>query len=214
MLKHADAEELEQLFTTLFRRGSTGQSSSSFTSSSLTRTTFVADTRINALVMYGGNADRSVIEELLSVLDSDELVNQLQLELPTLISVQNTDAQRVIDVLQDVYRTQLTSDGGRKPLTIPEGISSDVATILQQINAETAGPLLTLGIETTSNSIVMRAPAELSKEIHDFVRVIDERAGTERSRQIQVIKLRESKSSQIEDALQMLMRTPRQGGSR
>ncbi|MBL8872883.1 MAG: hypothetical protein JNK90_24100, partial [Planctomycetaceae bacterium] len=165
MLRHADADELQQLFTSLFRRGSTAGGSSGFTSSSLMRTTFVADTRINALVMYGGNADRTVIEELLSVLDSDELINQLQLEQPTLLSVENTDAQRVIDVLEDVYANQLRSDGGRKPLTIPEGISADVATILQQINAETVGPLLTLGVETTSNSIVMRAPAELSEEI-------------------------------------------------
>ena len=168
-------------------------------------------TRINALVVYGGNADRGVIEELLGVLDTDELINQLQLEAPTLISVENTDAQRVLDVLTDVYNNQLTSDGGRKPLTSPEGISSDVATILQQINAETEGPILTLGVETTSNSIVMRAPAELSREIADFIRVIDQRAGDQRSRQIQVIKLRESKSEQIEDALQMLLRSPRQG---
>jgi type II secretory pathway component GspD/PulD (secretin) len=213
MLRHADADELQQLFTQLFRRGSTSNSSSGggFFSSSLMRTTFVADTRINALVMYGGNADRAVIEDLLSVLDSDELINQLQLEQPTLISVENTDAQRVIDVLEDVYENQLRSDGGRKPLTIPEGISADVATILQQINAETVGPLLTLGVEITSNSIVMRAPAELSREIQDFVRLIDQRAGEQRSRQIQVIRLRESKSEQIEDALQMLLRTPRQG---
>lgn len=210
MLRHADAEELQQVFTSLFRRGATG-SSSGFNSSSLLRTTFVADTRINALVMYGGNADRMVIEELLSVLDSDELINQLQLEQPTLISVENTDAQRVVDVLQDVYENQLTSDGGRKPLTIPEGISADVATILQQINAETAGPLLTLGVETTSNAIVVRAPAELSREISDFIQLIDQRAGEQRSRQIQVIRLRESKSSQIEEALQMLLKTPRQG---
>jgi type II secretory pathway component GspD/PulD (secretin) len=212
MLRHADADELQQLFTSLFRRGSTSGGSSGFTSSSLMRTTFVADTRINALVMYGGNADRTVIEELLSVLDSDELINQLQLEQPTLLSVENTDAQRVIDVLEDVYANQLRSDGGRKPLTIPEGISADVATILQQINAETVGPLLTLGVETTSNSIVMRAPAELSEEIRNFVQLIDQRAGEQRSRQIQVIRLRESKSEQIEDALQMLLRTPRQRG--
>lgn len=212
MLRHADADELQQLFTSLFRRGSTAGGSSGFTSSSLMRTTFVADTRINALVMYGGNADRTVIEELLSVLDSDELINQLQLEQPTLLSVENTDAQRVIDVLEDVYANQLRSDGGRKPLTIPEGISADVATILQQINAETVGPLLTLGVETTSNSIVMRAPAELSEEIRNFVQLIDQRAGEQRSRQIQVIRLRESKSEQIEDALQMLLRTPRQRG--
>lgn len=211
MLRHADADELQQLFTSLFRRGATTGGSSAFTSSSLMRTTFVADTRINALIMYGGNADRTVIEELLSVLDSDELINQLQLEQPTLISVENTDAQRVVDVLEDVYANQLTSDGGRKPLTIPEGISADVATILQQINAETVGPILTLGVETTSNSIVLRAPAELSREIGDFVSLIDQRAGEQRSRQIQVIRLRESKSSQIEDALQMLLRTPRQG---
>jgi type II secretory pathway component GspD/PulD (secretin) len=169
----------------------------------------VADTRINALVVHGGNADRLVVEELLSVLDSDDLVNQLQLELPTLISVENTDAERVLEILQDVYRSQLTSDGGRKPLTIPEGISTDVATILQQINAETTGPLLTLSSDSTSNSIVLRAPAELSKEIADFISLIDERAASQRSRQIQVIKLRESKSDQIEDALRMLLRAPK-----
>lgn len=212
MLRHADADELQQLFTSLFRRGATGSGGNTgFTSSSLLRTTFVADTRINALIMYGGNADRTVIEELLSVLDSDELINQLQLEQPSLISVENTDAQRVVDVLEDVYKNQLTTDGGRKPLTIPEGISADVATILQQINAETVGPILTLGVEPTSNSIVLRAPTELLQEIRDFVQLIDQRAGEQRSRQIQVIRLRESKSSQIEDALQMLLRTPRQG---
>ena len=77
--------------------------------------------------------------------------------------------------------------------------------MLEQINAETSGPLLTLSVDDVSNSIVMRAPAELSEEIRSFVKQVDVQAISSRSGSMRIIPLQHSNVKQIEQVLQQFM---------
>ncbi len=43
------------------------------------------------------------------------------LNQPVIVPIRNTDANRVLTILNSLYRTQLSSGGGRKQVSIPEG---------------------------------------------------------------------------------------------
>ena len=165
----------------------------------------VADDRLNALIIHGDRKERELIEELLRVLDSEDLANPIVVYQPELVTLKNTQAQRVLGILSNVYKSQLSSGGGRKKVDIPEGVSSEVASVLQQINATAGSPILSLDVDETTNSIVMRAPPELRKEIKRFVESLDTGAGGNRSRNVRVIKIQRGKSDQIREALEQFI---------
>ncbi|TWU38475.1 secretin N-terminal domain-containing protein [Novipirellula artificiosorum] len=203
VLQHGNAEDLEDLLSDLFRQSRTSSSRTRYTSVG-SETRIVADTRINALVVQGSRADRGVIEDLLAVLDSPEFIDSLQLATPQLIAVQNTDAGRVETLLRTVYSSQLTRGRNRPQIEIPEGVSQEVASMLEQINAETSGPLLTLSVDQVSNSIVMRAPPELSEEIRGFVEQVDLQAIDNRAGKMRIIRLQGTNADQIERAIELM----------
>ncbi|TWU46014.1 Bacterial type II/III secretion system short domain protein [Novipirellula aureliae] len=208
VLQHGNADDLESILENLFRQNRGSNSRFSSTSS---ETRIVADTRINALIVQGSRADRGVIEDLLAVLDSSEFVDALQLATPQLIPIRHTAAERVEELLRTVYSSQLSQGSKRPQISIPEGVSQEVASMLEQINAEASGPLLTLSVDEISNSIVMRAPPELSSEIRTFIEQVDRQADTNRTGRMRIIQLQQTNAGQIERALQ-LMRGQNDGG--
>ena len=206
ILRHADAKQIRELLGDLFRsserRGATSSGSSA--SDLFQRVKIVSDARTNALVIGGNRADRKVIEELLGVFDSKDLIDRLQQITPTLIPISSASADTISDLVRDVYKSQLSSGAGRDPLDIPEGVSSEVATILQQINAQTSGPLLTMSVNEASNLIVLRGPNELTSEIKEFIEKIDQQSSSAPSRRIQVLRLESTNSKNLEKALKIL----------
>jgi type II secretory pathway component GspD/PulD (secretin) len=203
VLRHAGAEEMEDLLSDLFGTRSRGNRSSFL--DSLQRLRFVADSRTNTLIMSGGRSDRAVVEELLGVLDSEDFIDTLQQISPTLIPLENASAENILEIVQDVYRSQLSAGAGRQPVAIPEGVSTEVATVLQQINAQTSGALLTLAIDENTNSIVMRAPNELSQELQAFIERLDQQAKTSLSQRVELIRLKSTNADNLQRALRLLM---------
>jgi hypothetical protein len=96
-------------------------------------------------------------------------------------------------------------------MDIPEGISREVASLLRQINAAASGPLLTLEVDSVTNSIVVLAPNQLSAEVESLIRQLDENARNNDSRDIGIVTLKGTNVQQIEDALEQLLRTNRRG---
>jgi type II secretory pathway component GspD/PulD (secretin) len=206
ILRHADAKQIRELLGELFRSSERRSASSSGSSASdlFQRVKIVSDARTNALVIGGNRADRKIIEELLGVFDSKDLIDRLQQITPTLIPISSASADTISDLVRDVYKSQLSSGAGRDPLDIPEGVSSEVATILQQINAQTSGPLLTMSVNEASNLIVLRGPNELTSEIKEFIEKIDQQSSSAPSRRIQVLRLESTNSKNLEKALKIL----------
>ncbi len=211
MLHNADATELADTLNSLFRRDSrssrTGSSSSyGYSRRRSSSLTVVADERMNALLVYGSLADRETVEEMLEVLDSSDIPESLSAERPRMIPVQNLPAGTVLTVLQSVYKSQLSARRGLRPVTIPVGISAEMTSMLELINATANSPILTLDVDETSNSIVMRAPRQLGEEIESFIKELDEQSKDGGKRNISLVPLKGMNSDQIEDALQLLMR--------
>ncbi len=203
LLRHADAYQMEKLLSSLFISKDKTKSGSFFSFGDQMK--IVADPRINALIIGGNRNDRKVIEEMLGVFDSRDLIETLQALTPTIVTLQNATAKSVSTIVDSVYKSQLSSGAGKDPLEIPEGISSEFATILQQINAQSSGPLLTAAIDESTNSIILRGPAELTAEVKGFIERLDQQAGNSPSRRVQVLRLESTNTKNLEKALKILM---------
>jgi type II secretory pathway component GspD/PulD (secretin) len=204
------AEVLQSVFRRAPRGGAEGSYRPTFRRS--TNLTVVPDERMNALLVYGSVADRDAIEEMLDVLDSIDIPDSLTTPRPEMIPVKNLPAMTILEVLKSVYKTQLSARSGVKPMTIPQGISFEMSSMLQLINAAAEAPLLTLDVDLTTNSIVMRAPRQLSEEIEEFITELDEQAKDGGKRNISLVPLKTMNTKQVQEALQLLMRGGRLRG--
>lgn len=202
ILRHADAKHLQEILNDLFRSGDSGKRSS--LSDAIQRVKIVADTRINGLIIGGNRADRKIVEELLAVFDSEDLLDTLQQITPSIVQLQSASAKNVVSIVESVYKSQLTTGAGRVPVDIPEGVSADVATVLQQINAQSAGPLLTAAVDENTNSIVLRGPPSLTAEVRSFIDKLDQQSGTASARRIQLLRLESTNTKNLEKALNLL----------
>ena len=164
----------------------------------------VADPRINGLIIGGNRADRKIVEELLAVFDSEDLLDTLQQITPNIVQLQSASAKNVVSIIESVYKSQFTTGAGRVPVDIPEGVSADVATVLQQINAQSAGPLLTAAVDDTTNSIVLRGPTSLTAEVRSFIEKLDQQSGTASARRVQLLRLESTNTKNLEKALNLL----------
>jgi type II secretory pathway component GspD/PulD (secretin) len=161
----------------------------------------VPDERLNSLIVYASRSDRSRIEQLLEVLDSDKFEDTKRAYVTKVIPVQYTDAGRIEDVLQGIYRPQLTAGGARSTISIPKGVPSEVATVLRQINAAAASPLLTIEVQTDTNSLVVKAPQDLLEEVSELVTSLDEVSQTSRARGLTLLPLRKTKAARVMEIL-------------
>ena len=78
---------LDQLFEDMNQRG-------------LNDLVFVADERLNALIVHGSRHARDVIQELLETLDNAELPDPLDVYRPELITLEYAEASRVLEILE------------------------------------------------------------------------------------------------------------------
>ncbi|MCA9214204.1 MAG: hypothetical protein KDB27_14130 [Planctomycetales bacterium] len=194
-LRNAGARSVAQLLTKLFEQ------MPETTRGSLGRVSLVADDRMNAIVVHGRPADRSVLGQLLSVLDTDNADDSLANAIPEIVAVHNTNAERILEILQTVYQSQLQRGGQAEEVEIPEGIDSEVASVLRQINAATAGPLLTLEVDSVTNSIIVLAPKLLGEQVASVIAKLDTAALTSDTRSVQIIPLTDVKSEILEEAI-------------
>ena len=116
------------------------------------------------------------------------------------------DADRILRILQNVYRTQISSGGGRRQVPIPDGVSTEMATMLQQINAATSGPLLTLGVDGVTNSIIVLAPQQLRDQVKATIEQLDRNVEVEPGEKIEIIQLKETNPARIQRALDLLFK--------
>ncbi|MCA9009011.1 MAG: hypothetical protein KDB01_04655, partial [Planctomycetaceae bacterium] len=157
----------------------------------------VPEPRMNALIVYGGRADRDRIEQLLEILDTEKLPDSGRIFRTQVIPLAHADAKKVEIVLKGVYRTEMTAGGSRRAIDIPTGIDSAVANMLRQINAAASAPLLTIEVQVETNSLVVKAPQNLIEELSELVSQLDETSATNRARGITLIPLKQTNTRRV-----------------
>ena len=161
----------------------------------------VPETRMNALIVYGGRTDRDRIEQLLEILDTEKLPDSGRIFRTEVITINHADAEKVENVVRGVYRTEMTAGGSRRAIEIPTGIDSSVANVLRQINAASSAPLLTIEVQEETNSLVVKAPQNLIDEISELVTQLDETSATNRARGVSLIPLKKTNSRRVMQVL-------------
>ncbi len=202
LLRHAGAEEVSEILSDLFN---SSENRRTFLGSTFSRVKVVADPRINALVVSGRKTDRKVIEELLGVFDSKDMIDDLQRITPILVPLRYSSAKSVSLVVESIYKAQMTSGGTRRQLQIPEGVSNEVAALFKQVNAQSSSPLLTVSIDDNSNAIILRGPASLTSEVKSFIEDLDRQAADQNSRRVQLLRLESTNTKQLEKSLKILL---------
>ena len=108
-----------------------------------------------------------------------------------------------------VYKTQLTTGGGRKELPIPSGLAPEIAATLQQMNAMNSGPLLALSVDDVTNSIVVMAPAALAEQVTTLIGEMDEASLTENAKGMKIIPLEHMNSTRTQKVLNLILEKSR-----
>ncbi len=196
-LQNAGAVNVSDTLKQLFREGGFGVSTGSVV--------VVPDERLNAVIVHANRADRATVKSLLEVLDSADVPDSLAIKRPTLIPVKNTSAARIEEVIRNVYKTHLTAGAGRRPMSLPSGLPSKLASTWLQMSAASAGPLLTIDVEEKTNSLVVMAPANLLEEITQLVEKLDRAVLENPSRGVTIIPLKKVNSKRLEKALDLIM---------
>jgi type II secretory pathway component GspD/PulD (secretin) len=173
------------------------------------RTTFVADERLNALVVFASRSDRQEIEELLEILDVEQSPDMQATHRPVVIPLQHAQAVTVEKQLRLLYKTQLTAGGKQPVMEIPSGANARAAAMIEQINAIRQGPLMTLGIDEDTNSILVVAPTSLIEEVRKFAQELDRAADEHPRRAVKIVPLRKTNAAEMDRALQRVLRSGR-----
>lgn len=169
----------------------------------------VADPRLNALVVQANDEDLAMIDDLLSVIDQEDSQTDVQLQgKPRLIPIVYTDAENIANVLRQVYADRVIGNNqGQQQQRQPS--PEDLIKALRGGgggrgggNNDDRGELtkMTVGVDNTSNSVIVAAPDQLFKEVEELVQTIDQ-AGTQTNETLEVRTLHLANPDVVREAL-------------
>jgi type II secretory pathway component GspD/PulD (secretin) len=160
------------------QRGGTGYTYGSARRNSIV---IIPDDRLNTIYVQGTKSDRDEVEQLLRTLDVARLPGLALLE-PTMISVKNTNAYRIQQLVMQAFQTQLIST------RMPGGGTGQI------------------GVDVFTNSLMVVAPEGLTEDIRRFVEKQDLRIAEEPAEQLHLIELEKVNSQRMYEALQSILR--------
>lgn len=171
-----------------------------------------SDGRTNRLIVRHANAEQlETIEGLIDVLDQEEEVEQKLAREQWLYQARYKDATELSETVKEVYRDLLSSSdkafsGGGERRSRSQGywgFASARSTV-----PEYQG-LLSVGVDQSSNSLVVSAPQYLMVEVKKLVQSLDQRRSLQ---SISVVRLKNGSTDAVSEALgQMLDESGRRG---
>ena len=162
----------------------------------------IPELRLNALFVAGPKSKVREVEEMLKVLDSNELPDNLRNKSSHIVQLEYADAQEVYDVLKDVYKGYLEDGNNNQQanaLAMLMGGGRGRNDPNQKPKAQ-----LALGIDKRTNQVIVWGDENLFKEIEALALNLDE-AAQEAKRTVRVLSLQNTNSSVVTSALGQLM---------
>ncbi|MBT7254393.1 MAG: hypothetical protein HN882_05270, partial [Planctomycetaceae bacterium] len=180
----------------------------------------VANQRLNALIVQANDEDLQMIDELLGVIDREGSETEIETAgKPRLIPLTYTDATEISAVLKEVYAGRITgaSSGGQQQ---QRGGQEDIMRQMMQRMAgggrggsgggggssEVKGEpaKMTIGVDASSNSLIIAAPEPMFKEVQELVIALDQ-AGTQTQESIEVRTLHLANPDVVNTALRAIL---------
>jgi type II secretory pathway component GspD/PulD (secretin) len=179
--------------------------------------------RLNALFVQAGPADVDLIEQLLQILDDEEPEDVLAKPQTRIIPVYNTQADRIAEMIRELFRNNLATSGssGGSSRPSPE-------QIMQMLRGGRGGSSgrggqrraaeevqkMTISVDTLTNSVVVAAPEPLLTQVEQTVRELDLRAVESANYTIVTKRLHNTSPTVVQGALSaMLGQSVQFGGS-
>ena len=182
----------------------------------------VANQRLNALIVQANNEDLQLIDDLLKVIDREGSETEVETAgKPRLIPLTYTDATEISAVLKEVYAGRITgaSSGGQQQRQ--GGGQEDIMRQMMQRMAGGGGrggsgagggsgevkgepAKMTIGVDASSNSLIIAAPEPMFKEVQDLVMALDQ-AGTQTQESIEVRTLHLANPDVVNTALRAIL---------
>jgi hypothetical protein len=140
------------------------------------------DPRLNALVVRANVNDTDTIEELLKILDQKESPEEILIApKPRMIPLINTDAEKMAEVVKQVYQDRLVTAGGGGAQNQPT--PQDLIQMLRgggrrggggnQRNQSEEVQKMSIGVDTRTNSLIVAAPDSLFQKMNALVEKLD-----------------------------------------
>jgi type II secretory pathway component GspD/PulD (secretin) len=163
--------------------------------------TIIPETRLNALFVAGPPDQVRDVENVLKVLDAAELPEQLRDRAPRTIPVLHADASQVAEIVRNVYKTELEGEqpqGDRNnPIAMMFGggrsSSGRGSNAREQIK-------MTLGVDTTTNQLIVSASDSLFKQVEALVQELD-KAAMEARQTVRVVNVQTANAEAVQQAL-------------
>ena len=184
----------------------------------------VADKRLNAIFVHGEPTEVAMVKQLLEVIDIESGPEEvLTFPKPRFIPVFNTDAENVAKVIREVYANRIIKEetrsrennedrnrgGGGFPGFFGRGRGGDRGGDQRGGNAapQATGdlPMMTVGVDVETNSLVVAAPGPLLSEVESVVQELDRRAADKPPESIAVFNLKRTEPYVIRDTLVNLL---------
>ncbi len=193
-IENTTASEVAQTLTQLFQRRDprTSPRYSRYGSSSRygygygTQTQaplIVPDDRLNTILVKGTRADRQTIEGLLEIIDTAEMAESVAAAYePKMIPLKHTDASRVLQMVQTVYRSYFATASANSNFT----------------------PQLT--VDDITNSLIVKAPPHIVDDITKFAESLDVAADENAAESLRVIPLKKANAMRAQEMLNALLR--------
>lgn len=192
-LRYASALSVEFQLQDLLEFDNTGSEDDAF--STQPQLLIYSDGRTNSLLVRNADAEQlDTIRHLIEVLDVPEQVEPDLAREQQIYRVRNKDASELADTIKEVYRDLLSSTD--KAFAGGGDDRQRIAGYLGFASARSTVPdyqgLLSVGIDESSNSIVVSAPKYLMKEVMALAESLDTQAS---SQAVSVIRLQSGISS-------------------
>ncbi|HEY2759234.1 MAG TPA: secretin N-terminal domain-containing protein, partial [Pirellulales bacterium] len=174
---------------------------------------FLAEPRLNALIVQANPADIDTIEQLLKVIDQPDSPEEVSLTpKPRMIYIENTTAEEVANMVRSVYSDRLATAAGQQqfnPADFVQALRGGGRGRGGNRNSGGGGDAepskMTVSVDTRNNALVVAAPDTLFFEVKALVAQFDQ-PFTEARETTRIISLRSGTSpSAIKTALMSVL---------
>jgi hypothetical protein len=144
--------------------------------------TFISDSDSNTILVEGASAEQlKTIDELIQLYDQRPPTDSQSVRKTDIIRLKYSKAKTLADTVKDVYRDLLSAND--KALASPNEQREPARNYYFNFNDDKTEPrvpkfkgLLSIGVDETSNSLVVSAPAYLFDHVSEMIRLLDEAA--------------------------------------
>ncbi|HIN52832.1 MAG TPA: hypothetical protein EYM79_00855, partial [Planctomycetes bacterium] len=199
--------------------GGVGGETTGSTFSASGTVSIVANQRLNALIVQANDEDLQMVDDLLAVIDREGSETEIETAgKPRLIPLTYTDATEIAAVLKEVYAGRIT--GASSGQQQQRGGQEDMMRQMMQRmagggrggggggggNSEVKGEpaKMTIGVDASSNSLIIAAPEPMYQEVHELVMALDQ-AGTQTQDSIEVRTLHLANPDVVNTALRAIL---------